>query len=234
MKKIAIANKEKTIVLLSGGMDSLLCMALKYQKGDILHTLHFDYGQKTFKKECACAEQIADFYNVTKENQKTIDLKFMKQIGGSALNDELIKLSTTGENLTQSIVPTSYVPYRNTVMLSLALSYAEVINADNIAIGAVQDDELGYPDCRKNYFDAFQQMAKLGGDNPNINIETPLINLKKTEIVNKLFALKAPIEFSWSCYQATNIACGVCDSCRLRLAAFKSAHKVDPIDYQHS
>lgn len=227
-------NPQLTIVLLSGGMDSLLCMALAHARGDILHTLHFDYGQKTLKKELECTKLISDFYKVPTPHQKVVDLNFMKAIGGSALNDDSVTLSTTGENLNKAIIPTSYVPYRNTVMLSLALSYSEVIGASNIIIGAVQDDELGYPDCRESYFAAFQQMAKFGGANSQVRIETPLIHLKKTEIVNKLFQLNAPIQFSWSCYQSTDLSCGVCDSCRLRLAAFKSVQKVDPIKYQAS
>jgi 7-cyano-7-deazaguanine synthase len=226
------SSRNKTIVLLSGGMDSLLCIALAHAQGEEIYTLHFDYGQRTFQKERECAEKIATFYNVSKDKQKIVDLNFLKTLGGSALNDIHIALSTSGENLTQAVIPTSYVPYRNTVMLSLALSFGEVIKAQKISIGAVQDDELGYPDCREIYFQAFQKMATLGGDNPHIKIETPIIKMKKDQIVKKLFELKAPVQFSWSCYQASDKACGVCDSCRLRLAAFKAVNQVDPITYK--
>ncbi len=225
-------KKNKTIVLLSGGMDSLLCMALAHHQNDEIYTLHFNYGQKTLNKEQECVQKIASFYQVPTKHQHVVDLQFLKMLGGSALNDEKISLSLTGENLSKSTIPTSYVPYRNTIMLSMALALAEIIKANIISIGAVQDDELGYPDCREIYFSAFQNVATLGGNNPHLTIQTPIIKLQKTEIVKKLIELNAPIQFSWSCYQANDFACGVCDSCRLRLAAFHKVHAVDPIIYK--
>lgn len=224
--------RKKSIVLLSGGMDSLLCMALSHQRQDEIFTLHFSYGQRTWEKEKHCTSEITNFYHVPASHQFNIDLNFLKNIGGSALTDTSLSLSETGENLEKNIIPSSYVPYRNTLMLSYALSLAEVYNVSSIIIGAVQDDELGYPDCRKIFFDAFQKMATLGGNTTQVIIETPLIDLKKVQIVSQLIKLKAPIEYSWSCYQASDLACGVCDSCRLRLQAFESIGSIDLLKYQ--
>lgn len=224
--------KKSSVILLSGGMDSLLCLALSHQRSDTIFTLHFNYGQRTFLKEKESAEQIAKHYNIPTSQQKIIDLTFLKDFGGSALTDSQLQLSTTGENLTKNTIPSSYVPYRNTIMLSIALSYAEIMKANNIVIGAVQDDELGYPDCRKLYFDSFEKMAVLGGNSQNITIETPLIHLTKIEILTQLIKLKSPLEKSWSCYQTNQLACGVCDSCRLRLNAFKKLNVTDPLKYQ--
>lgn len=222
--------KTKSIILLSGGMDSLLCLALSHARQDEIYTLHFDYGQRTFVKEKQSAEKISDHYQISKAHQIIVDLKFLSKLGGSGLTDNSIHLSTTGENLSKNDVPSSYVPYRNTLMLSYALSISEVYNVENILIGAVQDDELGYPDCRKVYFEALQKVADLGGNGKNCKIETPLILLKKHEIISQLYALKAPLELTWSCYQ-NDLACGVCDSCRLRLQAFRELGMKDPLKY---
>ncbi len=227
-------NQQKSIVLLSGGMDSLLCLALSHQRGDDVILLHFDYGQLTFKKEKQCCNSIASYYQVQPEKIVFVDLTFLRKFGGSGLVDEKIALSTTGENLFKNVVPSSYVPFRNTIMLSVALSFAESHSFNNIVVGAVQDDELGYPDCRKSYFEAIQKVATLGGNATAIKIETPLIHTTKVEILSQLMKLNAPVNYSWSCYKNDSLACGVCDSCRLRLNAFKSLGLVDPIAYQNS
>lgn len=226
-------NKNKSLVLLSGGMDSLLCLevALKDNHKDEIYLLHFNYGQLTFIKEQDSFNKISEYYKIPKENTKLLDITFLKKFGGSALLDEAIQLSSTGENLDKSIVPSSYVPFRNTIMISIALSYAEIKKISNIFIGAVQDDELGYPDCRKVYFDAFQKLADLGGNDSHVKIKTPLIHLTKVEILTKLINLKSPLHLTWSCYKNIEKACGQCDSCRLRLNAFEKIGVADSIPY---
>lgn len=215
------------VVLVSGGMDSCLTAAvanLHYE----LAFLHLNYGQRTEKREKRAFYDIAEFYKVGKK--LIVDAGHFTKIGNSSLTDINIPVSTA--NLQNKDIPKSYVPFRNANILSMATSWAEVIGASKIFIGAVEEDSSGYPDCRASFFDAFN-MAIKEGTKPETDIEvvTPLISLSKREIVEKIFELKAPVELTWSCYQNEDRACGVCDSCALRLRGFQQAGENDPIPY---
>lgn len=238
MKKIASNSKpKKSIILLSGGMDSLLLMARAHQRGDDIYALHCNYGQHTQRKEKFCFKKICQHYRVATDHQKYLNLPFLKLIGGSSLTDTTVTLSTSGINLQNNAtskkhpLPTSYVPFRNSIMLSIAVSWAEVLKADHILIGAVHEDATGYPDCRPAYFKVFNQLIKVGGNAKKLFVETPIIHMSKKEILEQCFELKAPLQYTWSCYKEQDLACGVCDSCRLRLKAFKLMKKKDPIKY---
>lgn len=221
---------EKAIVLLSGGMDSLVCAGLAVQSHQDVSFLHMDYGQKTSVKERQCFEAIADFYKIPVSKRKVIDMTFLKQIGGSSLTDDSISVKTyQGDS---SVIPDSYVPFRNSIILSLAVSWAEVLGATKLFIGANYEDSPGYPDCRPSYYDAFNDLIKEGTKAADIKIETPVLRLKKRDIVLQGQELKVPWSMSWSCYRSTDKACGQCDSCALRLRGFKEANVQDPIDYQ--
>ncbi|MFZ8933842.1 MAG: 7-cyano-7-deazaguanine synthase QueC [Bacteriovoracaceae bacterium] len=224
-----MSNKsdELAVVLVSGGMDSLVCTALANEDHKNLALLHLNYGQKTEDKELDCFKQIAKHYNV--EHTKTIDVSFLKQIGGSSLTDQNIEVKKFKGESEQ--IPDSYVPFRNTHLVSMAVSWAEVIGATKIYIGAVAEDSSGYPDCRPSYYKALNALIKEGTKDGNIEVITPLIHYKKEEIVLKAIELKAPLEKSWSCYGSSTKACGVCDSCALRLRGFQKAGVKDPIEY---
>lgn len=222
-------SQELAVVLVSGGMDSLVTAAIANEQHAKLAMLHLNYGQKTEKREHESFQKIADFYKVDQNYRKVIDVSFLKQIGGSSLTDDKIEVSKySGES---SEIPSSYVPFRNTHIVAMAVSYAEVIGAKKIFIGAVYEDSSGYPDCRPSYYKALNQLIKEGTKNGDIEVITPVIYLKKEEIVKKAVELKAPLEFSWSCYARGDLACGVCDSCALRLRGFQKAKIDDPIDY---
>jgi len=221
---------EKAIVLLSGGMDSLVCAGLAFEKKHEVSLLHMNYGQKTSARERKSFEDIADFYQVKEKERKVIDMTFLKQIGGSSLTDESIDVkSYSGDS---SVIPDSYVPFRNSIILSLAVSWAEVVGATKLYIGANYEDSPGYPDCRPSYYEAFNKVIKEGTKAGNIEILTPVISLKKKDIVKMGNDLKVPFALSWSCYKSSEKACGQCDSCALRLRGFKEAGITDPIDYQ--
>jgi 7-cyano-7-deazaguanine synthase len=220
--------REKAIVLVSGGMDSCVTAAIA-AKNHELAFLHLNYGQRTEKRELQAFNDIADFYGV--KQKLVVDIQFLKEIGGSSLTDISIEVSKA--DLESKDIPTSYVPFRNGNILSIATSYAEVINATKIFIGAVEEDSSGYPDCRENFFAAFQKAINLGTKpETNLKIITPLIHLSKSEIVKEGVRLNAPLEKTWSCYQSEDLACGVCDSCALRLRGFEQAGVVDPIKYK--
>lgn len=219
----------KTIILVSGGMDSLVCAAEAFASGDEMSFLHMNYGQKTSSKELSCFSQIADHYKVPAERRKVIDVSFLKQIGGSSLTDDALKV--TDYQGDSAIIPSSYVPFRNSIILSLAVSWAEVIKATTLMIGANFEDSPGYPDCRPAYYEAFNKVVDLGTKDAGIKIETPVLRLKKSQIVARGVQLNAPFGLSWSCYARTDRACGVCDSCALRLRGFKENGMVDPIAY---
>ena len=222
-------NKQNiAVVAVSGGLDSCLTAAianLDYK----LAFAHFNYGQRTEKRELKAFTDIADFYNV--ENRLIIDITHLTKIGGSSLTDKNIEVSKA--DLTNREIPTSYVPFRNANMLSACVSWAEVIQANTIFIGAVFEDSSGYPDCRPDFFDAFNKVIALGTKpDTNIKIVTPVIGLSKAEIVKEGNKLKAPFHLTWSCYQNEDEACGVCDSCALRLRGFQQAGIDDPIPYE--
>ncbi len=220
----------KAIVLVSGGMDSLVCAGIAAQAGDELHFLHMDYGQKTSRRERKSFDDIADFYKVPQKQRKVIDMNFLRQIGGSSLTDENITVKNyQGDSDT---IPDSYVPFRNTIIISLAVSYAEVVGATNLFIGANHEDSPGYPDCRPSYYKALNEVIKEGTKEGDIAVLTPVISMKKKDIVLKGKELKVPFGLSWSCYQSSSKACGKCDSCALRLRGFREAGMIDPIEYQ--
>lgn len=223
-------NKELAIVLVSGGMDSLVTAAIANEEHESLAFLHLNYGQKTEAKEYECFLAIAKKYNVPPERQKVIDITFLKQIGGSSLTDDSIEVKKYKGDTPE--IPDSYVPFRNTHIIAMAVSWAEVIGAKKIYIGAVEEDSSGYPDCRPSYYQAINELIKEGTKEGDIQVITPVIALRKDEIVKKAIELKAPLESSWSCYQRSDLACGVCDSCALRLKGFERAGVRDPIAYQ--
>lgn len=218
----------KSIVLVSGGMDSCVTTAIAASENDQLAFLHISYGQRTEARERKAFNDIADFYGV-KERQD-ISIEHLAKIGGSALTDEKIKVSDA--DLESKEIPTSYVPFRNANMLSIATSWAEVLGANAIYIGAVAEDSSGYPDCRPEFYAAFQETINTGTKpDTNIEIRTPIIKLSKAEIVQKGIELNAPLHLTWSCYRSEDLACGTCDSCALRLRGFAQAGVKDPIPY---
>jgi 7-cyano-7-deazaguanine synthase len=220
----------KAIVLLSGGMDSLVCAGLAYRDEKDVSFLHMNYGQKTSVREKQSFDAIADHYKIPAEKRKIIDMTFLKQIGGSSLTDDTISVKNyQGDS---NLIPDSYVPFRNSIILSLAVSWAESIMAQKLYIGANHEDSPGYPDCRPAYYEAFNRVIKEGTKAADISIHTPVIAMKKKDIVSKGQELNVPWKLSWSCYQSSDLACGVCDSCALRLRGFKEAGIKDPIDYK--
>ncbi|HTS13051.1 MAG TPA: 7-cyano-7-deazaguanine synthase QueC [Candidatus Limnocylindrales bacterium] len=223
--------KEKAVVLLSGGMDSCVTAAIANQTHE-LALLHASYGQRTERRERRSFDEIADFYGV--RERLVIQLDAFRQIAGSALTDESVRVPEEGEALRAGAgVPVTYVPFRNAHFLSAAVSWAEVIGATAIFIGAVAEDSSGYPDCRPEYYEAFQKVIREGTrPETHIRIETPVIAMRKSEIIRKGMELGAPLDRTWSCYQSDDEACGMCDSCRLRLRAFEEAGAADPIAYR--
>ncbi len=221
--------KEKGIVLLSGGMDSCVTAAIASQT-HALALLHASYGQRTEERERRAFEEIAEFYRA--RERLAVRLDALRKIGGSALTDERIAVPENGVGNSREI-PVTYVPFRNAHFLAAAVSWAEVIGATAIFIGAVAEDSSGYPDCRPEYYRVFNELAQVG-TRPGTRIEilTPVIGMRKSEIVRRGMELKAPLEKTWSCYQREEEACGVCDSCRLRLRAFAEAGYADPIVYR--
>jgi 7-cyano-7-deazaguanine synthase len=216
------------VCLVSGGMDSCVTTAIANEENDEVAFLHVSYGQLTEARERRAFEDLADFYNVRK--RLVISIEHLKAIGGSSLTDSEIPVSEA--NLQLREIPTSYVPFRNAHLLSIATSWAEVIDAKRIYIGAVAEDSSGYPDCRPEFYDAFQHAIE-AGTRPETQIEivTPVIYMRKAEIVKRGIELGAPLELTWSCYQGESVACGRCDSCALRLRAFREAGVEDPIAY---
>lgn len=230
MKKDSVVSaRPRAVVSLSGGMDSSVCLALAARDYDV-YALHFSYGQRTEQRELASALAVAELVGVRQFLPLKIDL--FRQIGGSALTDENIAVphAPTKKKIGEEI-PVTYVPFRNAHFLSAAVSWAEVVGAQAIFIGAVEQDSSGYPDCRPAYYAAFQQVIQTGTRHGDIQIRTPLIRLKKSEIVRLGLELNAPFHLTWSCYSAQDRACGLCESCVLRLRAFAEAEAADPIPY---
>jgi 7-cyano-7-deazaguanine synthase len=226
-----MAEKLKAVVLLSGGMDSCVTAAMANQTHR-LAVLHASYGHRTEKRERRAFDEIADFYGV--RERLTIRFDAFRQIGGSALTDASVAVPESGAALAaDAAIPVTYVPFRNAHFLSAAVSWAEVIGANAIFIGAVAEDSSGYPDCRPEYYRAFENLIR-EGTRPETRIEivTPVIAMRKSEIVRRGLELGAPLGRTWSCYQFEDEACGVCDSCRLRLRAFAEAGATDPIAYR--
>ncbi|HLD22614.1 MAG TPA: 7-cyano-7-deazaguanine synthase QueC [Sulfuricurvum sp.] len=218
---------KKALCIMSGGMDSTLVAYIMASRGYEIVALHFNYGQRTVAKELSSFRAICDGLGVSEKYE--IDLDFFKTIGASALTDHTIAVPTGG---IEAGVPITYVPFRNGIFLSIATAIAEKEGCSAIAIGVVEEDSSGYPDCRESFIEAFAQAANLGTrETTNLTIEMPLVRLQKSEIVQEAIKLGAPLHLTWSCYQSEERACGVCDSCRLRLRGFERAGAVDPIEY---
>ncbi len=218
----------KAIVLVSGGMDSCVTAAIAARENDEIAFLHISYGQLTESRERQAFNDIADHYNITE--RLDVSIEYLAKIGGSSLTDA--NIAVTDADLESKDIPTSYVPFRNANMLAIATSWAEVISANAIYIGAVAEDSSGYPDCRPEFYAAFQETINTGTKpETRIEIRTPIIDLTKSEIVKKGVELHAPLRLTWSCYRSNELACGTCDSCALRLRGFEIAGVKDPIAY---
>ncbi len=224
-----IVTTKKAVCIMSGGMDSTLSAYMMKQDGYEIIGVHFNYHQRTQKKEFRCFESICDALEVKK--RYVLDLDFFSQLGASALTDKSIDVPTGG---IEEGVPITYVPFRNGIFLSMAAAIAEKEGASIISIGVVEEDSSGYPDCRKSYIKSMQESINLGTkETTNITIHMPLVEMKKSQIVQKSLDLHVPLQLTWSCYQDEEEACGVCDSCRLRLNGFKQAGVQDPINYRN-
>ena len=216
------------IILVSGGMDSCVTAAIAKAENQEIAFLHVSYGQRTERRERKAFNDIADFYNI--EKRLDVSIEYLAKIGGSSLTDASIEVAEA--NLESKEIPTSYVPFRNANMLAIATSWAEVLRANSIYIGAVAEDSSGYPDCRPEFYAAFEKTIEVGTKpDTDIKIKTPIIYLSKAEIVKKGVELGAPLHLSWSCYRSEDVACGTCDSCALRLRGFANANVKDPISY---
>jgi len=219
--------KKKSVCIISGGMDSALSAKMAQVEGYEIIALHFNYGQRTQQKELECFRKIASAVEASESYE--IDLPFFEQIGASALTDKRIDVPTGG---IEDGVPVTYVPFRNGIFLSIAAAVAEKHGAEALFIGVVEEDSSGYPDCRETYIEQMQNAINLGTKEvTQLEIKMPLVALKKSQIVQKSLALHVPLKDTWSCYKSEEKACGVCDSCRLRLKGFKEAGYVDPIPY---
>jgi 7-cyano-7-deazaguanine synthase len=230
-------STQRAVVLLSGGMDSCVCAALAARDYDAA-ALHVSYGQRTEDREHQSFLSICQRLDI--QQKLLVRNESLRAIGGSALTDESIAVPTADspDHPIGHDIPVTYVPFRNAHFLAAAVSWAEVLGASKIFIGAVEQDSSGYPDCRPAYYEAFNQVIKTGTKDGTIEVLTPLIHLRKAEIVRLGLELGAPFDLTWSCYSRQDRACGVCDSCALRLRAFAAAGAADPIPYatthQHS
>ncbi|MBX3007284.1 MAG: 7-cyano-7-deazaguanine synthase QueC [Melioribacteraceae bacterium] len=223
-----MTRNKTAVVAVSGGMDSCVTAAIANQNYNLAFA-HINYGQRTEKRELKAFTDIADYYKV--EKRLVIDFSHFAKIGGSSLTDS--RLEVTKADLTNKEIPSSYVPFRNANILSACTSWAEILNASAIFIGAVYEDASGYPDCRPQFFEAYEKMIDLGTKpETKIKIETPIIHFSKSEIVKKGLEIGAPLDLTWSCYQNEDEACGVCDSCAFRLRGFAQAGVDDPIMYK--
>jgi 7-cyano-7-deazaguanine synthase len=218
---------KNAIVLLSGGMDSLVSLAIAQKEYTQTFILFADYGQKTLSKEKECFHKIADFYQIPQENRKVFSFDFLKSLGKSSLTDSDIPVSHFNENSPN--MPSSYVPFRNTMMIAAAVAWAEVSETESIFIGANELDATGYPDCRSDYFSAYQKLISIGANNKKITLQTPIIKMTKAQIIQLGMSYNAPFELSWSCYKNLDVPCGECDSCHLRLDGFKELGLIDPL-----
>lgn len=218
------------VVLASGGMDSCVTVAMAARSYD-LALLHVNYGQRTQARELRAFEDIAAHYGVPEARRLVISIEHLARIGGSSLTDAQMEIRDAEKE--SHGIPNTYVPFRNANMLSIAVSWAEVLGAEALFVGAVEEDSSGYPDCRESFYEAYQRVIETGTKNERpLRIHTPLIHLSKVEIIRQGRALEAPLHLSWSCYKNEDRACGVCESCVLRLRGFKRADIEDPIPYE--
>ena len=209
-------------------MDSCVTAAFAREENEDLAFLHVSYGQLTQSRERRAFEELADFYGVSR--RLVVSLEHLARIGGSSLTDASVPVSEA--DLSSQEIPTSYVPFRNAHLLAAATSWAEVVGAERVYIGAVAEDSSGYPDCRPEFYEAFQRVIDAGTrPETRVQIRTPVIRMRKSEIVRRGLGLGAPLGLTWSCYRAEALACGTCDSCALRLRAFREAGVADPIPY---
>ena len=217
---------KKAIILSSGGMDSCVTAAYAISDGHTLAFLHMNYGQRTKKRELKAFHDIGNHYKI--KERLVVDISHLSDIGDSCLTDSQIDVPNA--NLDNPDIPVSYVPFRNANILSAAVSWAEILKATTIYVGAVEEDSSGYPDCRRSFFDTFETVIETGTKpETNITIATPLISLTKKEIVEKGILLNAPLHLTWSCYQNEDVPCRECDSCALRERGFESAGVSDPL-----
>ncbi|MCD6319639.1 MAG: 7-cyano-7-deazaguanine synthase QueC [Candidatus Desulfofervidaceae bacterium] len=220
--------KELAIVLVSGGLDSCVTAAIAKEEYE-LAMLHVNYGHRTEKRELKAFEDIASYYGV--KHRLVVSIEHLKQIGGSSLIDR--NMDIPEYTLEKKRIPSTYVPFRNTHLIAIAVSWGEVIGAKKIFIGAMEEDSSGYPDCREEYFKAYNHLIALGTrPETHIEIVAPIIHMRKAEVIKRGVELKAPLHLTWSCYQSDDIACGKCESCKLRLRGFTEAGLKDPIPYK--
>lgn len=226
-KEVYSVLKKKAVILFSGGLDSTVCLAESIKDYDVA-LLHLNYGQRTEQREMQAFNQIADFYGV--EERLVVDVSWLHEIGGSSLTDQSLEVESgipDGEG-----VPSTYVPFRNGNILAIAASWAEVIGASILVVGAVEEDSSGYPDCTIDFYEAYAKAIKIGTKPGfDISISTPVIKMNKAEIVARGIEIEAPMHLSWSCYVGQEKACGTCESCQLRLRGFEQAGAVDQIPY---
>ncbi len=225
-----MAEKIETVVVLSGGMDSCVCATLAvhdHGAGQVA-ALHVSYGQRTEARELRAFHAICDRLGI--QRRLVVHNQALGEIGGSALTDKAVAVPEAGPEIGRR-VPVTYVPFRNAHFLAVAVSWAEVLGAETIYIGAVAQDSSGYPDCRPEYYEAFNRLIAAGTREGRIRVQTPLIAMRKFEIVKLGLELAAPFDLTWSCYSREDSACGSCESCALRLRAFESAGAVDPLPY---
>lgn len=221
-------STKKAICILSGGMDSTLASYIAKEDGYEIIAVHFNYGQRTEKRELEAFRNICSDLKIKEKYE--IDIPFFTQIGASALTDDSIDIPVDG---VETGVPITYVPFRNGIFISITAAIAEKENASAMYIGVVQEDSSGYPDCTDEFISDMKKAINQGTkEDTKIEIKTPLVHLSKAQIVTKALELNVPLEHTWSCYKEEIEACGVCDSCRLRLNGFKIANVIDPIDYK--
>lgn len=223
-----MSEQIKSVVLLSGGMDSCVCATLAARDTEAA-AVHLSYGQRTEDRERRAFTQICDRLGI--RNRLMINNEVFRKIGGSALTDATIAVPEAGGEIGIAGIPVTYVPFRNAHFLAAAVSWAEILDADRVYIGAVEQDSSGYPDCRPAYYEAFNAVIRAGTREGKIKIVTPLIAMRKAEIVRLGLEIGAPFDLTWSCYSHEDRACGVCESCVLRLRAFEAAGAKDPIPY---
>ena len=219
-------RKDLAVVLVSGGMDSCVTAAVAADRGYRLALLHVNYGQRTEARELISFHQIAGFYDAAE--RLVADIRYLSAIGGSSLTDPLLAIAKAGQEVAE--IPLTYVPFRNTHLAAIAVSWAEVLGAKRIFIGIVEEDASGYPDCRKEYLKALNEVIRLGTrPETHLEVEAPLIGLNKTEIVRLGAKLGAPFDLTWSCYRSEDVPCRDCLSCELRARAFNEAGVKDPL-----
>lgn len=219
---------KKSVCIISGGMDSATCAYIAKSLGYEIFALHFDYNQRTMRKERECFEKICAELSV--KQKLIINAEFIAQMGANALTDTTIAIPKNSD-FSAKILPSTYVPFRNGIFISIAAAYAEIMDCEAIFIGVVEEDSSGYPDCAQNFIESMEKSINLGRAK-HTRIFAPLIHLSKGEIVKKAVELGVKLEFTWSCYENEAKACGQCDSCKLRLKGFKQAGLKDAIEYE--